>query len=340
MASDIIAQIAGTVGVSPQTVLRVLAKGCTDKRPTFVRRASQIQQLAKELNYRPNAAAKAVREGRFNTYGLLMARDPFQGGITQELFEGMHNELDRLGKRLLTFRIGDSKRPEELPRAFRELVCDGIIISYYCQVPEALENELRASGIPAVWLNSERREDAVRPDDEGGSRLLTDYFLRAGHRRIGYADLFLHNARQHNHLHYSKEHRRNGYLAAMKDAGLPPLLLDDRDAPGRADRLAVVQSLLHRPDRPTAMICYGLDWRVVEVAALQMGIRPPTDLAIGAFAPASVAGDVWPYVNAVVPEQEMGEKAVALLERKIQSPTESIPSLILPYTLSDTALRP
>ncbi len=66
-------EIAKAAGVSRMTVSNVLNGKNKETWSSTAERAERIREIARELNYRPNAAAKAVVTGRFGGIGLLLA---------------------------------------------------------------------------------------------------------------------------------------------------------------------------------------------------------------------------------------------------------------------------
>src|SRR5579871_2835817 len=71
-----IGEIARRSGVSRSTVSYALS----GKRPVSEATRQRIQSVIDELNYRPNAAARALKEGRTRTLGLVIP--PASGRLT------------------------------------------------------------------------------------------------------------------------------------------------------------------------------------------------------------------------------------------------------------------
>ena len=63
-----IGEIAKRAGVSRSTVSYALS----GKRNVSEQTRARVQQVIEELNYRPNAAARALKEGRTRTIGLVI----------------------------------------------------------------------------------------------------------------------------------------------------------------------------------------------------------------------------------------------------------------------------
>src|ERR1017187_5709734 len=70
---SILEQIAQEAGVSKMTVSRILRGRNVPVYRKAKERARQVLGIAERLNYRPNAAAKAVVSGKFNCATLLLS---------------------------------------------------------------------------------------------------------------------------------------------------------------------------------------------------------------------------------------------------------------------------
>src|SRR5712671_436551 len=134
---DKLKQIAATIGVSPNTVLRVLRGENKEVWPSAARRATEIRQLAQKLGYLPNGSARAIRQQRFNCVGLLLSADRGRSHLPDGLFNRAHDALADRGYRLVVSKLADEKLRSEafVPLLLRELSCDGLLINYTDHIP-------------------------------------------------------------------------------------------------------------------------------------------------------------------------------------------------------------
>jgi LacI family transcriptional regulator len=91
-------------GVSKVTVSQILNGRNKEAYPSAVRRADEIRRIAASLGYRPNAAAKSVRSGRFGAVGLLLSSKP-NAGVMFDVSE--RSILAALKERDLYLNVGD-----------------------------------------------------------------------------------------------------------------------------------------------------------------------------------------------------------------------------------------
>lgn len=322
-----IKQIAEQTGLSWPTVSQVLTgKGHRYKAETRER----ILKVARQLGYRPNAFARAIRTGRFGAAALVLsATDRYRSALPDGVLQGICDALEAKGMHLTVARLGDQKLTDEgfVPKLLREWMADGLLLDYNKQIPSRMMRLIEQYDIPSIWLNYRRQHDAVYPDDLSAGREATERLLALGHRRIAYA-----GQPGDTPPHYSETDRREGYAEAMRAAGLEPRVVGGykaRECPhcGRSAWRAV----LDRPERPTAVVAYGAKSLLgVFRAADRLGLEMPRDLSLITFSghPAGLDMDV---ATMLVPEIRLGREAVEMLLEKIESPERKLPGRAIAF---------
>ena len=112
-------------------------------------------------------------------------------------------------------------------------------------------------------------------DDIGIGRTSTQHLMSLGHRRIAHVTGTL--APEEAFLFLRR--RARGYRTVMESAGVPPLFVEG--APGDDRFEAEIESLLTRPDRPTAVFAgYDEIAFVVMDVAERLGLRIGRDLSV------------------------------------------------------------
>jgi DNA-binding LacI/PurR family transcriptional regulator len=306
---DIARHAKVSLGVVSAVVNR--SKSNTVVSPDTERR---ILSIAKELGYVPNAAARAVRQRRFQRIaGVVVQYGP--RGTTYSpnsgYFDTAADKLAEFGYSLVFEPMHIKAFSDEFiepPRLFSELAVDGVLaIPMTGYVPQQLDEKLLKLGAPVVWLNrkSDGNPNWVYCDEAAGARALVRHLAELGHRRIGYLGF--------KGLHYSAADRYEAVLGEMKRAGLDTsnIVMAEREASmvDEADRLLDV-------DPPvTAVICYqrrGYD-ALLHMAA-NRGILVPQELSIAYFASAwEVIGADMPKTLVETPEPLMAQVGVQIL---------------------------
>ncbi len=194
--------------------------------------------------------------------------------------------------------------------------------------PNRLRSLIHEHEMPAVWTNVKQDTDSVYPDDHAAGRRSAEHLLSLGHQRIAYL------AYSPSH-HYSMADRRAGCEEAVREAGGELRVIGPQTPVKRARWEAMVSEALAAPDRPTALIAYGPQaLRPAYVATLKRGLRVPEDLSLVVFDDHLHDDLGLPITSLVLPEQEMGRAAVAMLRVKIKAPAEAIPARPLPLTFA------
>src|ERR1700757_1491241 len=194
--------IAATAGVSVATVSNVF-----NDKPNVGRATRQkVLRVAKQLDYRPNRAAQAMRTGRTRAIGLVLPdlTNPF----FPELAQAVENTARSRG--LLVCLIDSQSRPEGEADGFALLMqhaVDGII---WCPLGPRRPAQLKSLARPVVLIDRPRPGYAVvHSNYRMGGRLLAQYALRMGHTRVGLLSgpQNIESARQ----------RRDGVVSASPD---------------------------------------------------------------------------------------------------------------------------
>ncbi len=338
---DKLKQIATEVGVSTNTVLRVLRGENKEVWPSAIRRAGEIRALASQLGYLPNGSARAIRRGRFNCVSLVLSTSEGRSYLPPDLFNEIHDSLAEQNTRLIVSKLTDARLTDRdaVPSILRDWSCDGLLINYTDHIPPAMVELLERYSIPSIWLNSRQSGDCVYYDDFGGAMAATQHLIKLGHRRIDYVDFI--TIESPRRTHYSRIDRYEGYKQAMKLAGLLPT---DRsryaDVP-TSDRLNATRALLKQENRPTAVISYDSGERFLYAASL-VGMEVGKDVSFITFEPKPPAAATYArgesyFGRAIgtmrIPAEIAGRRAVEMLQQKIEEPDRKLPACVVPLEL-------
>lgn len=315
------------MGVSRATVTHVLNGRATEQRihPDTQKR---VLEAARELGYRPNAAARAIRSGKFGSVALIQSQ--LGQYLPSELLHGLTSAIVAQDMLLVLTQIAniDAAGDSYVAQTMRELSVDGVFVNRHGGAPPAYLDRIVQLRIPAVFLNSQQEFDAIYPDDQQGGEMATTFLLSLQHERVAYVESELRRV-----PHYSEADRRFGYQRAMVSAGKAPwvhqLPVDWRQPGGGNEdrRVEAALQLLNRPDRPTAVLAYEFAESMAVVrAALTLGIRIPEDLSLIQFHNRIDPGAFIPVHTVSNMMQQVGENAVGMLLEKIARPDAAVPS--------------
>jgi LacI family transcriptional regulator len=340
MMSVTIKQIAERTGLSIPTVGNVL--GRASARYSEATR-KKVFAAVEEMGYRPNSSARAIRSGRTGCAAMILSRSRRHvlSHIPAGLLDGVDEELALHNMHLSVARLSDEILTSDdfAPKILREFVADGMIVNYTQEIPTRMMELIRAHHTPAVWVNAKLAADCVYPDDHNAAEMATRTLIELGHRRITIVHLItpriypgLTFEQVIPRMHFSVADRIEGYSRAMKEANLrPSIAYQDRFVPD-ADVVQACLPLVSGPQRATAIISYSEHHTppIVMAAALQK-LSIPHDLMVLQF----TGGDEWvagSHVPAIrVPTEEVGRRAVRMLLRKIEFPTQLYDGESVPY---------
>ena len=332
------ATIAARLNLSRATVTGVLNGRAAELR---ISEATQqrVLELARELGYRPNLAARAVRTGRYGNIALIQSE--LGQYLPPQLLSGVAHAIADKDMHLVVIQVPDVAIEEEtfLPHTVHELSVDGVLINRHRGFSSTLLDRIHALRIPAIFLNVKRDVDCVYPDDRLGAQLATEYLLNLGHKRITYVDTEFSGK-----THYSKPDRQAGYEQAMSAGGRPsavhllPRSWLGSEATGEDQRVHSARQLLQRKDRPTAILAYELGESMAVVhAAFSLGIRIPQDLSIIHFHHQVDERYFIPMHTVSNVMREVGSAAISMLMEKIENPERVLPARIIPEELLEGA---
>jgi LacI family transcriptional regulator len=237
-----LADIAAQTGYGTNTVSLAL------RGSTRISKAARdaIQSKARELDYIPNANAKALVLQRSQTVGLLLPEitNPIMTSVSQVV----QSEFSKRGYSVL-FAMSNGSVEEENKAidVFRSRMVDGLLI--YPVDHENLDylSMLRKRNFPVMLLigKDDSDLDAVGINEFQGGYDATKYLIELGHTRIG----ALVNHDQQNTEKYF------GFRAAMQEHGLE--LVKDWITQPREHKMAsgylATGQIMAGPERPSAI---------------------------------------------------------------------------------------
>lgn len=326
-------EVAEMAGVARATVSYVLngkardvgiSPGCVDR----------VMDAVRLLNYRPNGAARAVRRSQFSSVALLLSAQGDRSYLPGALRGAIMRSLAERELHLTLAELPDEKLTSEgyIPRILRELAADGLLVNYTERIPAAMVRLIERHALPAVWINVKRTADCVHPDDLQGGALAAAHLLRQGRRRIAYLD-YPHAWEQLPDAHYSAADREAGVRRAVEGAGLTLRLLREQRPTTVAERAAQMTGWLRGEDRPDGVIAYSPSDAIdVCFQAALAGLRVPGDLEVVTFADETVYLGGRPIPTVLVPQLEVGLKAVEMLAAKLSAPGEFLPAVAVKPT--------
>lgn len=179
--------ISVACGVSIATV----SKALNNHRDIGEETKTHIRQVAKEMGYSPNSAAKALKTNRTNNVGVLFVDDD-QSGLTHDYFAYVLDSFKRTVENRgydITFinASRDGVRRMSYLEHSRYRGFDGVVIACVNFYDPEVE-ELVKSDIPVVTIDHVFHDRiSILSDNINGMKELLTYIYQQGHRKIGRA---------------------------------------------------------------------------------------------------------------------------------------------------------
>lgn len=305
-----IKDVARLAGVSASTVSRTLTNRVYVDEAT----RQKVLHAAKELHYRPNLAAKGLREGKSGTLALLVP--DINSFFYPQIMKAVEKEAAVKGYTL--FLVNTDEDPEREKKAVRTMISrgvDGILCLSVEDDTSHLEETSREEGVPVVLLNrfGTKALSSVSVDDEDGGYLMVKYLLKKGHRKI--AALFGRAQMQRFRS------RRRGAETAMREYGVTGYeerFLDNISTIEEAYRATA--ALMKEKDRPTAVFA-SMDILAIGAyrAIREAGLSIPEDVSVTGFDNIAMTEFMTPPLTTYEePFTELAKNCVAELARQIE----------------------
>ncbi|MFP4359018.1 MAG: LacI family DNA-binding transcriptional regulator, partial [Puniceicoccaceae bacterium] len=242
----------------------------------------RVEQAARALGYRPNAAARGLRRRRADAVGIL--HSPGRDGSVwmRELFDGLESALFEQGLHAVLIA---GEAPVETAAAFAaEGRIDGLIAPVYALDRDA-RRALARAGVPHVVTHvapDAAEGPAVALDAAAGIREAVAHLAALGHRHLLWAspDPGRSNDASPRGEACREACRAHGLRLSEVLAGGG----ETRIGRSIATATEALIPLLRSADRPSAIVAYHDPIALGALcAARRLGLRVPADLSVTGF---------------------------------------------------------
>jgi DNA-binding LacI/PurR family transcriptional regulator len=309
--------VARHAGVSQSTVSLVFS----GKGRGRVSEATQerVRRSARDLGYRPNVAAQALRLGASRAVALVVP------DITNPFFNRVLRGAQRAAQEAAyTVVLVDTGRDPGWEAQSFEALRAGPVDGYLLFVVSEPE-ELGPDQHVVLMETEAPRRPSVRVDAEGGAAAAFHHLVELGHLRIGH----LAAAFDAPTFHLREKARRR----VLAEAGLDP-----DDQPRAITTIGIEEAHVAAgpllDERPTAAFCDDdLIAAGLYMAARERGLKIPRDLSVVGFDDMDFARALEaPLTTVALDAEKLGATAFGLLEERMAG-RETRKRVVLPATL-------
>ena len=281
----------------------------------------RIYAAAKELGYHPNLMARALRQGKRHTIGVVVPR--LHLTIFSEILQGIEEGASRLGYATLICNTEDDPKVErECLSRLRNGFVDGIIIAGTGRNGRLIR-DIKASGIAVVQI--------VRQQEAGISCVLADYEA-CGSNAVNF--LYQRGCREIGLINGSLrlmpyKGRHDGYRKAVKSLGLEEHFSQSRYPENSFEYgYECTSQLIDETPRLDGILA-AIDIQGLGAIRVltELGIKVPEQVKIISLTGHAVGGMLETSMTSMeMPAREMGEKAAEMVIREIEAPSDKKPT--------------
>ena len=317
--------VARKAGVSTATVSRSLTQAASVRPKT----RSKVLRAVKELKYRPNRHARALRGRRSRTVGLVVSN--LENPFFLDKFHYLEREAVRQGYEVVVESTGyDPRRLSESLEGMLARSLAGLVVSA-SELDASVSEVLEGVDIPLVIFMSDVEMSLpsctrINVNDASGVQTLVRYLRSLGHRRFGVLG---------HHTNMGNLRARAALIdRALKASGggsrIASAEVEDSPAGGRLG----ARTLLAAEPRPTAIVCLNDHVAIGVLREIrEHGLSVPEDVSVVGFDNIGLSEYTNPALTTVhVPRDYLGRLAMErILSGGGASPSEVIadPQLII-----------
>lgn len=324
--------IANRCGLSVATV----SKAINNMPDISLSTAQRIQQVAREMGYMPNAAARTMKTGRSMTVGLLIylgSETLWTHTYSSLVANGIHRMMEDNGYDLTPVSRKGAGSMGGYLNYCRYRNYDGLIVMSGGDPDPSLQ-ELAGSDFPLVTIDCQLQgRNSVLSDNIEGMRRLVQYVYNRGHRKIAFI--------RGNDSSVTSD-RMTGFFSICKELGLdvPDCCIRQGEYLSREDSAKATDELLALPDRPTC-IFYPDDFAClggIDVIK-RHGLSIPGDISVVGYDGTRIAEVIEPPLTTYRQDCDaIGASAAEMLLRIIAKPRNTVSRhVIIPGRLIEGA---
>lgn len=313
------AEVAALAGVTKMTVSRVL------RHPEKVTPATRIRvsEAMATMGYVPNRLAGSLTAG---ATGIVAAIVPtLRHSLFADTLEGLSDVLSEAGLDLIVSSSSYRTDVEESQiRSLLERRPDALVLTGLTHTSGA-RDLLRTFGVPVVetWETGDEPVDmVVGYSNRKAAHAMTTHLVRAGYRNI----VFVNGPSENNER---ARHRAEGYVAAMREAGIEPLpvhVVHDEGAILPETGASALRAVLAAMPATDALFFTSDVFAVGAVLACrEMALAVPERIGIAGFHDLEIGRVVSPTLTTVhVPAMEMGRRAGEMILARLSGSRDRV----------------
>ncbi|MBU9712672.1 LacI family DNA-binding transcriptional regulator [Evansella tamaricis] len=327
-----IRDVANKAGVS----IGVVSRAFNNYPDINVKTRQRVFEVAKELNYSPNLAAKNLSSKKQTAIGLIASgifTENKKDTVSYDIFKGVYTAVEETGYELSIYFIDSLKQEQKSYVQFcRERKIGGTILQGI-RTDDSYFKEMMDTNIPCVLVDigtelDNRLIGSVSIDNFSATREAALYLLNRNHR-----DIVVVAGTEETYVNYERfEGTRNAFQTF-------DLQLTDNDIIhadfSEEKAYAMTKTYLERK-QPSAFLCYSdlMAYGVMR-AVKEAGLQIPEDVSIIGFDDLIISDYTHPRLTTVRQDfMEIGRQSAKLLQKLMEN-NETERHVYVPHQFMD-----
>jgi len=311
--------VASKAKVSLATVSRVLNYPEKVKDET----RKKVLQVIDELNYRPNAIARGLASRKSTFIGIVVP--DFSRGSVAESINGICHLANQYGYQIMVFPAeNENRQPLDVWSDVIASQVDGLLYLNDLYDELALE-KMKQLNIPIVVASNIIDDDeiaSVNIDYENAAYALTKKLIDRDRKNI----LFATTSR----IYPMNEEKEKGYLKAIEEAGLEPIILKTSGKP-KMNYPVISEFLDNNLVDGVVAVRDSIAASIINIAHEQ-GLEVPEEVEVYSFQNTRTALLSRPKLSTVdVPVYEIGKVAMEILTVLMEDDNVKEMKVTIPY---------
>jgi LacI family transcriptional regulator len=318
-----ISDIARKAGVSVSTVSFVMNDKAIKMRISR-EVIEKVENVAREMGYRPNQLARGLRTGKTRTIGLIV--ENISNAFFATLAKSIEDEAKRYDYKVLySSTDNDGEKARELINLLSQRQVDGFIITPTLDLAEEI-CKLQAENKPVVLIDryfpTHADIPAVLVDNYAGVVSGMECLLSKGYKKIALVTIETQMAHMNDRL--------RAYCDVLDRHHVPEGDRLIRVVPYKSDHegaLKEVTELLAKAGEGLDAVFFLTNYLgVLGIEAIKkLGIKVPEQLAILCFDDNDIFRLYTPTISVIrQPVEEIGQRAMATLVERLRHPGEQV----------------
>ena len=310
--------VAKVAGVSQATVSRVF----TDANMVTPETREKVMNVAMQLGYKPNAIARSLTSQKTDIIGIVTRLHLTAFLPTLEKFT---SKLQKVGKQVLLFSAEPDQPLDDVLFRVLQYQVDGIIITA-ASLSSKMTDVCARQGTKVLLYNRYvlgAEVNAVCCDNVEGGRLIANYLLDTGHKRMA----FIGGAENAS----TTIDRFKGFSDRLRERGVIDLIVENKGDYSYEWGYQAAKRVLQQDNTCEAIFCANdiIALGAMDAIRYDLGLRIPEDVSIIGFDDIQQAS--WPTYSLTTihqPFDKMVDAGIELLFDSLEN-RESRPSLHL-----------